>query len=190
VATIAPAKSAFITALAWVFIVLGGFATLISVLQNIMIAVLMPMDEMAKVAEQARNDEHMPWFAAMMFQHMRLFFLAFLVVCSTTLAGAIGLLLRKNWARILFIALMALGILWNVAAMVFTVVFVTSLPVPPGSPAGFADQFETMSRIMMAFNIVLAIAFTALFGWILKRLMSDDIRREFSASVSADHQPA
>jgi magnesium-transporting ATPase (P-type) len=178
----APRRSAFVTALAWVFIVLAGFATLISALQNVMIAVMFPVAEMQAAADQAKNDERMPWLAAFMFQNIRLFFFAFLVLCVVTLTAAIGLLKRKNWARVLFIALMGLGVLWNIGGVVFSIVFFSSLPPTPATaPYGFGDQFEVMSKVIIGFNIVLAVGFTVLFGWISKRLFSRDIRREFSA---------
>jgi hypothetical protein len=177
-----PQRSTFVTAVAWIFIVLAGFATLISALQNVMITVMFPVAEMQAAADHAKNDERMPWFAAFMFQNIRLFFFAFFVLCVATLTAAIGLLRRKNWARILFIALMGFGVLWNIGGVVFSIVFFSSMPpIPATAPQGFGDQFELMSKVMIGFNIVLAVGFTALFGWILKRLFSSDIRREFSA---------
>ena len=40
------AQSTFVTSLAWVFIVLSGFITLISIAQNIMISTMFPTDQM------------------------------------------------------------------------------------------------------------------------------------------------
>ena len=49
---------------------------------------------------------------------------------------------------------------------------------PPGQHG--AEQFEVFFKIMMGFNVVIVAAFCALFGWIMKRLLSEDIRREFA----------
>ena len=177
-----PQRSTFITALAWIFIVLAGFATLVSALQNVMITLMFPASEMQAAADRATNDERMPWFAAFMFQNIRLFFFALFVLCVGTLTAAIGLLKRRNWARLLFIGLMGFGILWNIGGVVFSIVFFSSMPpIPATASREFGDQFELMFYVMIGFNVVLAVAFTALFGWILKRLFSIDIRREFSA---------
>jgi hypothetical protein len=179
----APPRSTFVTALAWIFIVLAGFATLISVLQNIMVTVMFPVAEMQAAADQAKKTERMPWFAAFMIQNMRLFFFAFLMLSTATVVSAIGLLKRRNWARLLFVALMSFGILWNVAGVVLSFVFFSSMPpVPSTAPNGFADQFELMSKVMIGFNILLAAGFTVLFGWIIKRLTSNEIRHEFGVS--------
>lgn len=41
-------KSTFVNVLAWIFIALAGFSTLISILQNIMISAMFSIDEMNK----------------------------------------------------------------------------------------------------------------------------------------------
>lgn len=182
VSVLAP-RSAFVTTLAWVFIVLAGFATVISVLQIIMISVMFPVAEMQAAADQAKKDQAMPWFAAFMLQNMRLFFFAFLVVCVSTLTAAIGLLKRRNWARVLFIVLMVLGVLWSIGGVVLSIVIVSSMPpITPTAPQGFGDQFDLMSKVIIGFNLVFAVGITTLFGWIIKRLHSPEIQREFSAS--------
>ena len=178
------AKSTFVTALAWVFIGLAGFATFISVLQNVMITLMFPAEAMQAAANQAGSDEHMPWFAAFMFQNIRLFFFGFLLLSSTTVAAAIGLLRRKNWARIMFIGLMVFGILQSIGGVVFSIVFFTAMPTfPSTAPPDFANQFELISKLMIGVNIVMAIGFSVLFGWIVKRLLSPAIRREFSSKA-------
>lgn len=124
------ARSTFVTVLAWIFIALAGFATFISILQNIMIAFVFPMAQMQAAATQ----QGAPWFAAWMIQHFQLFFLLFLVASASCLAAAIGLLRRKNWARLLFIALMLLGIAWNVAGLVLGAFFLSSFPFGQAFP--------------------------------------------------------
>jgi hypothetical protein len=172
-------RSTFVTVLAWIFIILAGFATLISILQNIMVALVFPAAEMQAAAERDR----MPWFASFMFTHVHLFFLLFLAVSASTLAAAIGLLKRMNWARVLFIAMMVLGIVWNLAGLAFMVFFVSSMtgmPLPT-KQASAAQHFDVMWKIMVGFNVLMVIAFTWLYGWIIKRLASEEIRLEFSA---------
>lgn len=166
-------RSSFVTTVAWIFIVLGGFATLLSILQNIMLGILLPAD-MPPIEPQG-NGPNVPAFVRFMFDHFRLFFAAFLVLSATTLASAIGLLKRKNWARLTFIGLMSFGILWNLGGMVFTFIMFSSMPFPGGAPA----DFQLMSKIMTAFSVFIAIALAVLFVWIIKRLLSSDIQREF-----------
>ena len=173
------ARSSFVTALAWVFIVLGGFATLIATLQNIMLSIMMP-GGMPPIEPQGKGQD-IPAFARFMFDNFRLFFAGFLVLSAVTLVSAIGLLKRMNWARLTFVGLMSFGILWNIAGVVLTFFMFSSMPLPENAPADFREQHELISKIMTAFTLLMAIAFSALFAWIIKRLLSDDIRREFVA---------
>ena len=82
----------------------------------------------------------------------------------------------------MFVGILMLGVLWNLAGAVIPYFMFSSFPpIPEGVPGEFRDNFELIAKIMMGFMVVMAIAFAALFGWIVKRLLSDDIRREFLA---------
>jgi hypothetical protein len=171
-------RSGFVTGVAWTFIGLAGFATLIAVLQNIMIGLMFP----AEAVRAAENAKDMPAFARVMFSHPQLIFGTFLVVSAATLVSAIGLLKRRNWARLVFIGIMALGILWNAASVAMPFFIFTSIPsMPENTPADFRGNFDLMWKVMTAFTVLMAIAFAGLFGWIIKRLVSRDIKREFLA---------
>ena len=178
-----PPRSTFVTVLAWIFIVLAGFATCISILQNVMIAFVFPAAEMEAAAEQLKGQAGTPWFAVLMARYFRYFFLLFLLMSVTTLTAAIGLLRRKNWARLLFVALMGFGILWQVAGLVFMFFMLGSLDdfAGPANQPG-TREFEIMFKVMMGVNVVFVAAFTTLFAWIIKRLVSEDIRREFATA--------
>ena len=95
-----PVRSTFVTVLAWIFIVLAGFATIITSLQNVMIAVMFPTAQMEEAATQVKDLPGVPWFASWMFSYYQVFFLFFLVVSASMLTASIGLLKRKNWARV------------------------------------------------------------------------------------------
>ena len=175
-------RSSFVTGLAWSFILLAAFATFISLLQNIMISLMFPAEEMRAAMRQAEESLPMPAFAGFMFENIRLFFALFLAVCVLTLVSSIGLLKRKNWARLVFIGMMALGVLGNLAGAVVPFFMFSSFPsIPETAPGDFAENFGLMMKIMTGFMVMIAIVFAALFGWIMKRLLSDDIKQEFLA---------
>src|SRR5260370_42306961 len=110
-------RSAFVTGLAWTFIALGGFAPLIALLQNIMLTLMFPMDEMRSAMHEADKAHPMPPLFRFMFDNFRLFFASFLAVSALTLVSAICLLKRQNWPRLIFIGIMAFGILSNPAVL-------------------------------------------------------------------------
>ncbi len=179
-----PPQSIFVTVLAWIFIAFTGFATFISLLQNIMIGFMLPVEEMNAAFSKGAAAEEIPAFARFMFSNIRIWFAAFFVIVAALLATSIGLLKRKNWARISFIAFMGLGIAWNVFGLVMQHVMLSSFPTPtmPVSEVdAFSADFESMRMVMQVFMLAMAVGMSVLFGWIIKRLVSPQVRAEFEA---------
>lgn len=172
--------SSFVTALAWVFIVLSAFATLISIAQNVMINAMFSVDPMEAAMHSAKAPQNMPPVAEFMTNHFRIFFGAFLALSVVTLVSSVALLKRKNWARLIFIILMSLGIVWNIGGLFLQQAMFSSMPSPPTTaPPEFQAQFNSMAQTMIIFSAIMAIGFSALFAWIIKRLTSQKVRKEF-----------
>lgn len=169
-------RSTFVTVLAWLLIVFAAFATLIGVMQNIMIHTVMPFD---RLPTDAPGMEHMPSFFRFMFSNAHLVFLSFLVFSAVALVSAIGLLKRKNWTRLVFIGLFGLGILWNIAGVVLQQAMMSSMPTPANAP----PQFENAATFMFIFGVLFAAALSALFGWLMFKLLSSRVRAEFLPSA-------
>jgi len=172
-------KSKFVTVVAWIFIVGAGFATFISILQNIMINLMFPLEKMTEALNDSQAQQHIPSLFRFLFSNIRVFVFSFLVILATTFTSAIGLLKRKNWARIIFIVLMSLGILWNILGVVMQFSMFSFMPIPEEAPNQFTAQFTTIMTIMKIFTIVMAVGISILFGWIIKKLTSDKIKSEF-----------
>jgi len=81
---------------------------------------------------------------------------------------------------ILFVLMMGVGMLWNVAGTVFSFMVFTDMPPPPPTANAFAASFSLMTNLMLGLNVLATIAFAVLFGWIVKRLLSPEIRSEFT----------
>jgi hypothetical protein len=176
-------RSAFVTAVAWVFIALLSFAALISILQNIMVWTFFSIDEMHDAMAQARQQQHLPAASLFMFEHIRELMAGILVLILAMLIISIGLLRRHNWARMLFVFLLAFGIAWNVFGAIWPWFFFRSMPQPPpGTP--MQSQFQTMTTVMGVFSAIMAVGLSVLFGWIIKRLISPEIRTEFNRSTT------
>ncbi len=127
----APAeRSTFVTVLAWIFILMSGFSTVMAVFQYVVMSFVMPLARMQASLDElkARGDMPMPPGAEFMFGHMRLIFGAFLLLSAITLLTSIGLLKRRNWARLVFICLMALGIVWNIAGLFLQQLMLSGFP--------------------------------------------------------------
>jgi len=182
-ATAAP-RSTFVTVVGWIFVVLAGFSTLIALLQNVMVAVVFSRPEMQEATKHAKA-QGVPWFASFMLDYFQLFFLAVLALSACCLAAAIGLLLRKNWARLLFVALMGIGIAWQAAGLIVTFFMFSTFAdtfAKAGSHGGVPPGFDLMWKIIAGMNVLFVIGFIVLFAWIIKRLVSPGIRREFGVA--------
>jgi len=176
--SLASSKSNFVTVLAWVFIVLSGFATLISVAQNIMVQTMFNDPAFNGTLAASKQSAGVPAAAGFMAAHFKLFFASFMVLCTATLISSIGLLKRRNWARLIFIAILGLGIVWNLGGLLFQFTMFSSFPQPPAT-SHEPDAFKSMFITIMVFSAVMAVAFSVLFGWIIKRLVSRPIAAEF-----------
>ena len=165
------ARSLFVTATAWVFILLGVMASLSALVQNAMLASLMPAPATSGVMGLLMG--YLPWVVG-----------TGLVISLATLASAIGLLLRLDWARRTFIVLLVVAIvanllgLWLQQEMMQSVVSSTlvNATIPPQA-LGVFGGFVTAVRVMA---VVVTLGACALLGWIIRRLMSDGVRQEFA----------
>ena len=171
-------RSTFVTVVAWLFIILSGFSTFVAILQNIMIHT-MPLPKGPEPPPDA-----VPTSVFFIFENVHILVLAFFFICLCTLIVSIALLKRKNWARLIFIGLLCLGIVWNMGALVLQHLFMSSMmetiPDMAGDPAH--ERFEMMMTISRWFAVAFAIGVSLLFGWMIKKLSSVEIRSEFKVS--------
>lgn len=180
-----PQKSTFVSILAWVFIVLSAGATAVSVLQSLMLYLLFPRAEMKAALATGLQSQPIPWAARVMVSHFEVFIWAFLVVSVIMLVTAIGLLRRWNWARRLFILLMALGIVWNLVGILLQYWMFSDVPVPLDAPGEFSGAMQAMMLAMRIFTAIVAVVMSGVMGWVMWRLTRPAIVAEFGAGAPA-----
>jgi len=171
------ARSLFVTFIAWAFIVLAGLASASALVQNAMVASLLP-------GWQLSGGQPLPLLTGLLIAYLPWFVSAGLVLSLATLASAIGLLLRLEWARRVFIALLVLAIVANLLGLWFQHEVVQSVvdstlrrtPLPP-PVLGVFGGFVTAARALAG---VITLTGCAMLVWIIGRLMSKPIRQEFA----------
>ena len=173
-------SSSFVTGVAWVFIALSGFGTVMSILQNILFHTVFNTPEMEKALHTAPPGT--PPFAMFMFSHFALFFAAFFAMSVVTLAASIGLLKRENWARLFFIGLMVLSILWNLGGLALQFTMFSSMQDSIATVRGAPDMKIFFIGVATV-SVLFALGFCGLFGWIAKRLLSARVIAEFRRSA-------
>jgi hypothetical protein len=151
----------------------------------------MPRDMFDSAIQDSTLTHVMPPAARFMFSHLQLLILCFFILTALTLAASIGLLQRRNWARLLFIGLLGLGIVYNLAGLVLQQSMLSSMtsqfPLDSAVSAdstfrATAQQFDQMMAGFRVVMYVVTIGFAALFGWIIAKLLSRPICEEFGVA--------
>jgi hypothetical protein len=187
-----PVRSTFVTVLAWIFIGLTGFASLISLMQNLMFQFLfLPLMAQQHAQFSQGIPPGMPVQVGWVFDHIIWLFRFFLLMSLSVLTASIGLLLRKEWARKLFIGLMGFGMLYQIAGLFFQWWYFSALfshlPMPP-NPKPDAQQMmlfmQGFMNVIRVFSALMAVGMTILLGWIIKKLASAPVRQEFRPALA------
>jgi hypothetical protein len=171
-------KSLFVTVTAWVFIVLAALASVSALLQNAAMASFLPG------LTVVGNVQPLPLLTGLLTGYLPWLVGAGLAVSLATLACAIGLLVRLEWARRIFIALLVLAIAANVGGLWLQQEVMQSLvsstlktsPLPP-LVADVFGGFVTAARVMA---VLVTLGACLLLVWIIRRLMSPAVRQEFA----------
>ena len=172
------ARSLFVTTTAWVFIVLAALTSVSALVQNAAVASLMPGLHLSG------DGYPLPLLTGLLLGYLPWVVGTGLVMSLATLASAIGLLMRLDWARRTFIGLLAFAIvanllgLWLQQEVLQSVVSNTLAGVSiPQQALGVFGGFVTAARVMA---VLMTLVGCALLGWIIRRLMSATVRQEFA----------
>ncbi len=169
-------RSVLVTVVAWIFIVFSGFALIILLIQNLIIWLLYPLDETTRIIYTI--NEAIPDCFNYMFIHLRVILVAFTALSLVFLISSVGLLMRKNWARIIFISMLFLGIAWLVVSSVLQHYLITSIPIVPDSETA-AEQRIVLKTIEILMT-VMSITIGLFFLWAIRKLTASPIKEEFS----------
>jgi hypothetical protein len=171
-------RSLFVSITAWVFIVFGAAACAATLIQGAATASLLPGFALAFDAKPLQGlagllAKHFTWVAAVA-----------LALSITTLVAAIGLLLRLEWARLAFIAVVVLAIVANVAGVWLQQELLQGLidrtlshAQLPREAAGVFGGFAAAARIAA---VTLSVLTCTLLAWIISRLTAVSVRQEFA----------
>lgn len=160
---------------AWLFIVVGTFSTIITLLQNAMVRLFFPKEDVAQQFANHSLTDQFPAIFNLLFSYFDYFFIFALLASLITCISAIALLIQKKWARIVFIGLMTAGIAWNLGSLFLQLIFFNNLPE---IPAQGLSNLQTMQNIIFGASFAMSLAFTALFVWTIAKLRSRQFFKE------------
>ncbi len=170
------ARSLFVTVTAWIAILLSALVSVSAVVQNALVASVVPLPA-------AANLPALPLLTHLLLGYLPWVVGTGLLMSLAMLASAIGLLLRLDWARRVFIGVLLVAIvanllgLWLQHEVVQSVVSSTlsGAPLPPQA-AGVFGGFVTAARVMA---VLVTLGTCAVFWWVIHRLRSASVRQEF-----------
>jgi hypothetical protein len=167
--------------LAWLGICFAGLASVLGIVQNLLFAGLSRgwygYAELRSSTVAPDTTGSAPGYSLL---HARILFALFLVMPLLGLIASVGLLQRRNWARLVFMALLTLGIGYDLMSLAALMKAHPALPILTNMPAGFAPDFATIFRIARIVGTLLTLASGTLFAWLLYRLQSHPVRAEFA----------
>ena len=172
------ARSFFVTATAWVFICLAALASASALVQNAAVTSLLPG------LQPAQDAVPLPLLTGLLLGYLPWVVGTGLVVSVATLASAIGLLLRLDWARRVFIGLLVFAIVANLLGLWLQQEVVQSVVAStlrgariPSEVLGVFGGFVTAARVMA---VLVTLGACLMLAWIIGRLMSAGVRQEFA----------
>ena len=172
------ARSLFVTVTAWVFIALGLLAAASTLVQHAATASLLPGLALAG------GMQPLPLVTGFLIGYLPWVMGAGLLMSLATLASAVGLLMRLDWARRVFIGMLAVAIVANLAGLWLQQEVVqsvlastlTSVAVPP-QVLGVFGGFVTAARVMA---VLMTLGTCMVLAWIIRLLMTPTVRQEFA----------
>jgi hypothetical protein len=108
-----------------------------------------------------------------------------LLLFALGLVAGLGLLRRRNWARVLLVVLLALGATASVALLLAQLLLdwrlpLLPVPAPAGLEAAAALNLAWMLAMLRAVLDAGALGFALVCGWFIRYLNSRPVRAEFS----------
>ena len=168
------AGSQFVTAMAWISIALGVLGVVSGLLQAAMLPAL-PVEAMLRPLDGA--DLTMPPAMAWMFGHLQLLNLLSLLSSALFAWVSWGLLKRREWGRLGFIAFLVLG---AVAGIVGAAWFGHVFDGLGGAGEDLDPMLQSLQSAMRTMMWLGAVAVALLHGAIAWKLHTPAIRAEFS----------
>lgn len=169
-------QSKFVTLVAWIGILFSAVSTAIGALENALVWLFVPLD-----AFEAEMTRQLPGLPLPILRSFHWIVLAFWIASLVTLVASVGLLRRREWARIAFIVLLAASALATIVLTVGESAMMDALFADAGALPDDVQRAKAIVTILMwLLNVVIVVAH----GWMIWKLLSPSIRAEFASTAS------
>jgi len=170
-------QSKFVNVFAWIFIVFAGWGVFIGFIQLVAYGVVFPAEQVKELMNDPEVAGSMPEYLQYLITHMHILALIVFLMTVGVFVSSVGLLKRKNWARRIFIGFMILGIITMFVSAGFQLWIMPS--AQDLAPENQIQNYEAILWVMRLLALAILFIFTLLYGWIIKKLISPEVKREF-----------
>jgi hypothetical protein len=180
-------RSTLVTVVAWVFLAFSALATLGALLQVLVLAIAPAADVnrvVNRVAQDTAFTHLLPRPYLFMLHHWHLVALIKLTWWAVVLVASIGVLQRKEWARRTFVAVLAIGVVQLIGALVLSQSIMMSVAAQIASTSG-RNQMPPGMGSGMALAGLLMVGIGAILLWLLFSFRSARVREEFAGTQHA-----
>ncbi|MGM0442227.1 MAG: hypothetical protein ACQEQC_07395 [Elusimicrobiota bacterium] len=172
----------FINRIAWLFLVLSSFSALGGILKIITINFASPFNEMQRIWQAPSILGQLPEFSRFFINNMQVIMIIFLLSSVLMVISSIGVLRRKNWARVIFIILLVIVIIQSIGGLLLQSYLLTKMPF--SSYGIHLPNFKSVVTTIRAVSIFFGVIVTVFLGNIIRRFMSTEIKSKFLTEES------
>jgi len=161
-------RTNFTTVLSWILIVFSGIGLLMAIVQNILINLMFESSIQDGITHTSKG------FTGFIFSNLNIFVFILGLLILLSFISALGLLKRKNWARIIYIILFVVGIIYMISFVLLQWGLMNS--IIQHAPQ---EDFGSIFYLTRIFITVIILGLCVLFGWLIRKLTSVKIKAEF-----------
>ncbi len=174
-----PRATPFINVLAWVFILLSAGGVVMGLVQNLIVHFWPPLADLVRQQQTAPTGAGLFSVQQLIVGNLPAIMLANLLISGLILVAAIGLLRRHNWARLLFIGLMLLGIIWAAVSYILVIQADPLTAALEEVPREYQPAMAGARTPSLLAGGLFTLLFCTLLGWIAWRLSASDVAHQF-----------
>jgi hypothetical protein len=176
--SVAALRSDFVTVTAWVLIVACGSVLAFALLQNLLLLFIGGSDAQVEsvLRELAKKGRPTSEFTVFALRNAHAILLSCLAMSLMMFAASVGLLLRKDWARLVVIGVLGLFI----AVCAAMAIWMTYSWLNVARPAVDGLFITVITGSITTVNILILSGMGALAGWVARRLASASVAQEFA----------
>jgi len=181
VAATMPRRSGGVTVIGVLFLSLGLMWLMAALFQGAFFAFLAAMRPGGIALGEVSQDPNVPVVVRFIVHYAKFFWALNIVAAGVLCVASVGLLRRKNWARVAFVGVGVLGIVYAMVSLGASALMVPFFRTQMAGleSMGVGTAMATMATVALAIVVVKSVFVGVFFGWMVRKLTRAEVRGEF-----------